>query len=93
MMNVSPAFARVASLFPDGAEGLSLMSQRGRALSMHHERVGLLGDEVVLLGSANYARPNSQNTIEILRSPALSAEIGSTWHDSDADELDLLHER
>lgn len=92
-LNVSPAFVRVASLFPDDAAGLTLMTQRERPVSMHHERVGLLGEDVVLLGSANYARPNSQNTIEILRSPALHAELTASWHDSDADEVDLVHER
>lgn len=88
--SATPAFRRLVDLFPPDAKGLRLMTRPGKELSMHHERLGLLGDDLVLLGSANYARTGSLNTIEILRDPALYRELAEGWHDSDADEIDLM---
>ena len=52
-----------------------LMTLSDTAGSLHHERLAVLGDEVIIAGSANWARPSSLNTIEIIR----NSEINRTF--------------
>jgi len=47
----------------------------GSGGSLHHERIGRLGRDVVLVGSANYARPSTLNTIEWIRSKRIAREV------------------
>lgn len=62
---------------------VSMFSLFDRPISTHHERWGLLGDDYVLFGSANYATLGTYNTIEILRDKTLfetvNDEFESFW--------------
>ena len=54
---------------------IRLMSKYNSIYSLHHERYGILGDEKVLFGSANYARSSTINTVEIIKSPQLVGRV------------------
>jgi hypothetical protein len=62
-------------VFDRHPENFRAYSFVGTAGGSHHERIGLLGKDVVLAGSANFASSGVQNTIEILRLPQLNEQL------------------
>jgi len=60
------------SQFPDA---VSVFTDRWGAYTVHHERFGVLGEDTLVSGSANFVFPFSLNTVELIRSRALVAEI------------------
>jgi hypothetical protein len=69
-----PGFAELLAL-PGLQPSLRVYQSAEVSGSLHHERLGRVGQDVVLLGSANYARPSTLNTIEWLRSPRVARQI------------------
>ncbi|MBX7136897.1 MAG: hypothetical protein K1X83_02850 [Oligoflexia bacterium] len=63
------------SWFGSKTEALTTYIEFSRPMSTHHERAALLGDDVSILGSANWANTSTINTIEVLRSKSLNSEL------------------
>ncbi len=56
---------------PDG-NAIQLMIMPQESTSNHHQRMVLVGDQIVIGGSANFAKRSTLNTIEVLRDPELN---------------------
>jgi hypothetical protein len=48
-----------------------LFMQKGNSYSLHHERAGLLGQDLVLAGSTNLGQTGTLNVMELIRDPEL----------------------
>ncbi len=71
-------FRAVRKIFSETSEdGLSIFMQKGNSYSLHHERLGLVGDDWVLAGSANLGQKGTLNVMELLRSPVLMEKVKS----------------
>lgn len=64
-----PALAEIQKIFEGFPEGLRLYSQMDKTFSTHHQRYGRVGKSWIFAGSANFAFPESLNTIEVIRKP------------------------
>jgi hypothetical protein len=63
------------SFFKQFPDAVSVFTDRWGAYTVHHERFGVLGEDTLLSGSANFVFPFSLNTVELIRSKELVSEI------------------
>lgn len=73
------SFTKLLGALGDSAARPRVMTEATNGWSSHHGRWALLGSELTLLGSANYATPQTVNTIEILRDAEVRARLAEEW--------------
>ncbi|MBX7138446.1 MAG: hypothetical protein K1X83_10730 [Oligoflexia bacterium] len=74
-LSTSKSFDPLRQLFSEKTRDLHLMSTINGDYSLHHERLALLGDNVAVMGSANWAQLSTINTIEIVDDRSLYAKL------------------
>ncbi len=74
-----PQFGPIKDLFRESPDRLHLLSRRDRNYSSHHERLALLGENWTILGSANWSRPSSLNTLEVFNNKNLNQRLSQEW--------------
>jgi len=57
-----------------------LSVELGLNMGTHHERLALLGDEISILGSANWGNSSTLNTIELIKNHALNQKLRSEYN-------------
>lgn len=72
---LEPHWSLIENLFEGSEPQIMLKIMADKALSAHHGRLAVLGDELVLTGSANYANASTINTIEVIRAPLLNQKV------------------